>query len=176
MPLAARGKRKIGPTICLEAGRGQRVFVINAGLELIPLLSEIESRAQEHPWDLAALMSEFDLPFSRIWAAVSTLRPARPLGFICFRMLPGGQDVDELYIPELSVAPEFQRRGIGSMLLDLVLRYGRVKGAERVVLDVDPDNEAAVGLYLSRGFSFVGGGHRSGKKRVMVHEFKGQGC
>jgi len=47
-------------------------------------------------------------------------------------------------------------RGVGGVLLDALLRAARDLGAHKVELQVWPHNEAAVRLYLSRGFAVEG--------------------
>lgn len=62
----------------------------------------------------------------------------------------------ECEILSLGVLPERRREGIGSALLDFVCFEGRVRGAERVVLEVAVDNSAALALYTGRHFMPVG--------------------
>ena len=57
---------------------------------------------------------------------------------------------------DLSILPDCRRCGIGSTLLDAVCGEARLWGAERVVLEVASDNEAAHALYVGRGFTVVG--------------------
>jgi len=62
----------------------------------------------------------------------------------------------EAEIVSLGVLPNHRRRGIGSAILDAVCGAARLRGAERVVLEVALDNEAARALYAGRGFTVVG--------------------
>jgi ribosomal-protein-alanine N-acetyltransferase len=63
---------------------------------------------------------------------------------------------EEAEIVSLGVLPDHRRCGIGSAILDAVCGEARVRGAERVVLEVALDNEAARALYAGRGFTVVG--------------------
>ena len=63
---------------------------------------------------------------------------------------------EECEILALGVLPSHRREGIGSVLLDSVCAEGRVRGAERIVLEVAVDNSAALSLYSGRGFIPVG--------------------
>ena len=63
---------------------------------------------------------------------------------------------EECEILALGVLPSRRRAGIGSALLDCVCSEGRMRGAERVVLEVAVDNRAALALYIGRGFIPVG--------------------
>ena len=64
---------------------------------------------------------------------------------------PGDQELHRLY-----VETALQGRGIGRMLMDEALRHPRLAGAERVFLQVWEENERAVRLYESYGFSTAG--------------------
>ena len=63
---------------------------------------------------------------------------------------------EEAEIVSLGVLPDYRRRGIGLAILDAVCAEARLRGAERVVLEMASDNEAASALYSARGFTVVG--------------------
>ena len=63
---------------------------------------------------------------------------------------------DEAEILTLGVAPAMRRRGIGRKLIDDLARRARKKGARRLVLEVATDNNAALRLYESSGFTPLG--------------------
>ena len=52
--------------------------------------------------------------------------------------------------------PEFQRRGVGSLLMHAALSHPILTEAEAILLDVWKRNEAAHGLYCKFGFKVVG--------------------
>lgn len=58
----------------------------------------------------------------------------------------------ELDFRFLGVASEARRRGIGSLLVEHVLRLARLRGASRVVLNTGPDMVTAQRLYERLGF------------------------
>lgn len=62
---------------------------------------------------------------------------------------------DEAHLLNLSVAAPWQRRGIGREVLGFVLQLARESGANRILLEVRPSNEAARALYLAAGFTEV---------------------
>jgi ribosomal-protein-alanine N-acetyltransferase len=74
-----------------------------------------------------------------------------PIGFA----LAIGLGVDTEII-SLGVLPDHRRRGTGFALLDAVCAEGWLLGAHRVVLEVAPDNRAALALYSRSGFTIVG--------------------
>lgn len=61
----------------------------------------------------------------------------------------------EGHLLNLSVAAEWQRRGIGRELLAFATRLARDYGAARLLLEVRPSNLAALALYAAAGFSRV---------------------
>lgn len=61
---------------------------------------------------------------------------------------------------ELYVYPDMWRAGLGSMLLDLVLRSLASRGAKNAVLDVLERNERGIAFYERRGFRHVDGADR----------------
>ena len=102
----------------------------------------------EDPWDAGAIEQIMRIPgfFGRVgWAKTS------PVGFALALAL--GEQAE---VVSLGVLPEHRRRGIGSALLDAICGEARSRGAERVVLEVASDNEAASALYVGRGFTVVG--------------------
>jgi ribosomal protein S18 acetylase RimI-like enzyme len=55
------------------------------------------------------------------------------------------------------VAPEVRRQGAGGRMLDAALAWvGAIDPQAEVLLEVNPDESAAVRLYESRGFRFTG--------------------
>ena len=63
-------------------------------------------------------------------------------------------------INELYIYPEMWRAGLGSMLLDLVLRSLSSRGATTAVLDVLERNERGIAFYERQGFRHVEGADR----------------
>jgi ribosomal-protein-alanine N-acetyltransferase len=59
---------------------------------------------------------------------------------------------DEMHVHNLAVDPERRRAGLGRLLMDLALDWGRRRGARRALLEVRPSNAAALALYRSLGF------------------------
>ena len=102
----------------------------------------------EDPWDAGAIEQIMGIPgfFGRVgWAKTA------PVGFALALALG-----EEAEIVSLGVLPSHRQRGIGSAILDAVCGEARLRGAERVVLEMATDNEAARALYAGRGFTVVG--------------------
>ncbi len=102
----------------------------------------------EDPWDLRAIEQIMAMPgfFGRIgW------EEDMPVGFTL--ALDLGKESE---IVSLGVVRDHRRAGIGSALLDSTCCEARLRGAERVVLEVAVDNHAAAALYAAKGFTVVG--------------------
>lgn len=57
----------------------------------------------------------------------------------------------ELWINEVSVAPEYQGRGVGRQMLDAMLAHGRSLGCVNAWVLTDRENAAAMALYRAAG-------------------------
>jgi ribosomal protein S18 acetylase RimI-like enzyme len=57
------------------------------------------------------------------------------------------------YIQRLAVAPSSQRAGLGRALLGDGLLWTRAQGASRAMVNTQEDNERALNLYTSMGFT-----------------------
>ena len=62
----------------------------------------------------------------------------------------GGELAD---IMTVAVAPQARGRGLGRLVLVELERRARARGARHLLLEVRADNEPAVGLYVSHGWS-----------------------
>jgi putative acetyltransferase len=56
----------------------------------------------------------------------------------------------------MAVAPDWRGQGVGSALMDEVLRWAREMGVEKLALSVYPHNDAALALYRKFGFKEEG--------------------
>lgn len=72
-----------------------------------------------------------------------------PVGFISFK-----KDTNEpiLKIPKLYIVPNMQGKGIGEMLINKVVAYGKQNNFNFIELNVNRNNPA-IGFYLKQGFS-----------------------
>jgi len=79
-----------------------------------------------------------------IWVAVEG---KAPVGFITVR--PEGGTVHIIW---LDVHPDFERRGIGSALLEKVIQVGKSYGLGPMVCEVWAENAKAISFYDKHGF------------------------
>lgn len=97
--------------------------------------------------DLLALTAEGSIgssPSSRSWSESL-------LGLACLWAI-----LTEAHITYLTVHPQFQRQGFGSILLLELLKAARDRGLEQATLEVRASNQAAQSLYQKFGFQTAG--------------------
>ncbi len=103
------------------------------------------------------LHSKFNLG---LWIARSLLSRASTVLVATHDGVPvghamGQRDAAEIILYSLYVHPEWQRKGIGSALLDAVI--AEHPEAKAIRLEVLKDNAAAIAWYQARGFASYGG-------------------
>jgi ribosomal protein S18 acetylase RimI-like enzyme len=92
--------------------------------------------------------------------AVIAIDDGFPVGAAWYRLFardrPGFGFVDE-QTPELAIAvvPNARGKGVGSALLEALLRRAREEGHARISLSVDRANDGAIELYRRHGFERV---------------------
>jgi len=64
-------------------------------------------------------------------------------------------DGETLEILNFCVDEKYQRKGIGSMLLDEVINMAKEKGGRHVILEVNQTNEKGVSFYYKKGFKVI---------------------
>jgi ribosomal protein S18 acetylase RimI-like enzyme len=96
-------------------------------------------------WDDGWQPAEFDRRFRQF--SVSVIEVAScPAGCLWLEERP-----DEIYIHELQIAPAFQRRGVGTAVVQTVIERAAGRGLP-VALSVVPANARAMRLYERLGF------------------------
>ena len=87
----------------------------------------------------------------------------RILGYICFTSpLRGG------YIQALYIDPEYNRQGLGRILMSVGTEVVKTTGGRTMQVDVQPENYAAHEFYKKTGFVFTG--EMAGDLLVMKKE------
>ena len=104
---------------------------------------EIERTIYSHPWSLGNFRDSLHAGYS-CWA----LEERGVLIGYCVMML----GVGEAHLLNLSVAPAWQRRGLGRAMLASMLERASQCGAREMLLEVRPSNVAARALYVDMGF------------------------
>lgn len=110
----------------------------------------IEARQHLTPWHA----SSFEDALRSDWhtRVLRGDQPGEPvLGY--FVAMTAGDDEELLTI---TVAPEFEGRGYGRLLLNALIEEAIARGAERLFLEVRQSNQRAIRLYESAGFTIAG--------------------
>ena len=122
--------------------------IINASEKHIEQLEQLEKACFSMPWTRDFLISQ--LPDDRHILIVA-VDGEKVLGYVGMMYV-----IDEGYISNVAVAPEYRRQGIAdALILELI---DRCKGFELsfVTLEVRAGNAPAISLYEKHGFSPVG--------------------
>lgn len=115
----------------------------------LPAISALAHTAGAEPWPPDGVEQVMAMP--GCWALVAIDAAGHPNGFIL-----GRTAADESEILNLVVAPNNRRQGLGRALLTGAMRRAARAGAAVMLLEVAPDNRAALRLYESEGFEIVG--------------------
>jgi ribosomal-protein-alanine N-acetyltransferase len=107
----------------------------------------IEARAYGFPWSRGNMVDSLSAGHL---AEVLVGEAGEILGY-CIAM----SGVDEMHLLNITVAPEWQRHGLGSRLLDALVAHCRELHLGTLWLEVRASNVGAHALYLRRGFTEV---------------------
>lgn len=110
-------------------------------------LMTIETRAYDFPWSRGNFVDSMSASYQcqALWIERN---------FAGYSVLMHG--VDEAHLLNLTIAPQWQRRGWGAVLLDDVVVRAQAQRAQRLFLEVRPSNAAGLALYAKRGFVKIG--------------------
>jgi [ribosomal protein S18]-alanine N-acetyltransferase len=99
-------------------------------------------------WSETAWADELAAPDGYVLARLD--REARIIGVATFRCVGDIADLNRVI-----VLPAARGQGIGASLLRAGVEWASAVGARRMLLEVRPDNEAALALYRSLGFAAI---------------------
>ncbi|MBR7032396.1 MAG: GNAT family N-acetyltransferase [Clostridia bacterium] len=81
----------------------------------------------------------------------------RPVGFCMFAVDPEDDDEDDrYYLWRFMIDRNEQGKGYGQAALELIVRYFRELGADRILLSTEPENELGLHVYHKAGFRETG--------------------
>ncbi len=124
--------------------------IVNAEKRHLDALVELERRCFSIPWTRAQLTAE--LPDERHEFLVAEAGE-EVLGYVGMLFV-----LDEGYISNVAVAPDYRRRGVASALIRALLARAAERELSFVTLEVRENNVPAIALY--EGFGFVPVGRR----------------
>ncbi|MBR1780764.1 MAG: ribosomal protein S18-alanine N-acetyltransferase [Oscillospiraceae bacterium] len=109
----------------------------------------VERRCFSHPWSKQLLEEELD-NLSASFITAQTL-DGTVIGYAGLTVV-----LDEGYINNVAVLPEYRRCGVASALLDVFVRFASAHNLAFLTLEVRATNESAIALYQKHGFGQVG--------------------
>ena len=112
-------------------------------------IADLERICFSVPWSRKMLAEELDNACSAFLAAVDETGRV-----VCYAGLM--VVLDEGYITNVAVHPDFRRRGIAQKLLDVFENFATANKLAFLTLEVRESNYGAIALYGSRGYRGVG--------------------
>jgi len=109
---------------------------------------QIETDVYPHPWSRGNFL---DALASGYLTRVVSDPQQKLIGYFLLMMA-----VDEAHLLNISVRRDWQRHGIGRMLLDQVTALARPSGMASILLEVRPSNQRAVEIYRRYGYVPIG--------------------
>ena len=113
----------------------------------VDVIVSIESSVHGHPWTAGNFRDSLAAGYE-CWIAQYN-KSLAAYGVI---LIAAG----EAHLLNLTVAVDWQRRGIGSSFTNFFMKLSRDYGATKIYLEVRPSNVAARALYSGKGFAEVG--------------------
>lgn len=145
----------MSPSGARPATSERRLWLDAAGADDLDAIVDLERRCFTHPWSSRHFRDALrNSPRSRILvlrAPGGADDPSRGIRAYCVVQAVA----DEMHVHNLAVEPERRHAGLGRLLMELGLDWGRRRGARRAFLEVRPSNAAALALYAGLGFRTV---------------------
>ena len=113
--------------------------------------------------DLEAVMAIESVIYPHPWTR-GNFKDSLREGYHCWVLEAGGEIVGysvvmiaagEAHLLNLSIAEQWQRRGLGREMLQFLVKLARDFAAEKIFLEVRPTNVAGLALYADAGFSEI---------------------
>ncbi len=114
----------------------------------IDQIAQLEQTAFSTPWSKASLEEELYNPQASFLVAEG--EGGEVLGYAGLHVV-----LDEGYIANFAVFPQYRRQGVAGQLLDVYCRFGE-EHLSFLTLEVRVSNRAAIDLYMGRDFEQVG--------------------
>ena len=112
---------------------------------------QVERCAYEHPWSEANFTDSLNAGYQAQLLVAAAPQGSEVLGY--FVAMKG---VDEVHLPNITVAPAHQGEGWARVMLDALDIWARGQGAQWLWLEVRVGNTRARKVYESHGFGHVG--------------------
>ena len=125
-----------------------RVVPMNA--DHLEEIERLERICFSRPWNRRMLAEELENQCAAFLVAEDG-RTGAVLGYAGLLVV-----LDEGYITNVAVFPEYRRCGIAAKILEVYLNFAKANQLAFLTLEVRPTNEAAIALYQRYGFEEVG--------------------
>ena len=125
------------------------VNIVPMELKHVEAMAELEQLCFSMPWSRDMLMGELVNEYARYFVAED--EDEKVVGYIGMHLI-----IDEGYITNVAVSPEYRRVGIGSALIRKVKKTAKREELKVLTLEVRRSNEGAQKLYEKYGFEVVG--------------------
>jgi len=110
-------------------------------------IMEIELAAYPYPWTRGIFADCIRVGYE-CWG----LQEGDQLIGYCIQTQAAGEN----HLLNLCIAPDWQKQGLGSLLLSHAIRLARMQNCYCIFLEVRPSNPAGIQLYAKNGFIIVG--------------------
>ncbi len=119
--------------------------IVRASADHIDDLVAVENTSFKIPWSRQSLIDEIVNNSTAVYFCA--LSDNMAIGY-------GGmwQVLDEGHITNIAVHPQFRQNGVGSMLMEELLKEAQTRGITSLTLEVRKSNESAKSLYRKYGF------------------------
>ena len=117
---------------------------------------EIEKQTNPSPWSKENFFSSYEVGHKSLVCRINNVI----VGFIIFSVIN-----KEIHLLNIAVHTEHQKKGIGSLLMETMLKQASVMGVLKVYLEVRSKNEKAILFY--KKYNFV-------KDAVRVNYYTGK--
>ena len=124
-----------------------RIVPMNA--DHLDEIAELERICFSTPWSRNMLAEELDNACSAFLVAEDA--NGKVVGYAGLQVV-----LDEGYIANIAVFPEYRRQGIAGKLLQVFMNFAEANRLAFLTLEVRASNQAAISLYENRGFLEVG--------------------
>ncbi len=123
--------------------------IVNAQQRHLDDLAQLEQVCFSCPWTREQLAME--LPDGRHEFLVAENEDGNAIGYVGMMHV-----LDEGYISNVAVAAAYRQQGIGTALLEEMVRRAEGLGLSFATLEVRESNQTAISLYKKHGFAQVG--------------------
>lgn len=114
----------------------------------IETLAELERQCFSSPWSVASLEAELTKNDSHFFVLLCDEHIAAYIG--------SNIVLDECYIANVAVFPEYRRKGFGRLLVEHASENAKNNNCSFITLEVRESNQSAISLYESCNFETLG--------------------